>query len=226
MTSCAKCAAQACYSGQLTAAPSNCPMKTTDVTDTRDIYADPSIREMARVSALIEATGYLRWTRVEETIEFARRMGYTRLGLAFCVGLRREAAMLTQIFEANGLEVVSVACKAGSIPKEEIGITDQEKVRPGSHEAMCNPVGQARVMNSRETHLNVIFGLCVGHDTLFIKFSQAPVTCLVAKDRALAHNPIGAIYGSQGYFRKALYEAHNTNPPDAEKNRCDGLERC
>lgn len=163
---------------------------------------------MARESALVESEGYLRWTRVEETMEFARRMGYGKLGIAFCVGLREEANVLLHVLEANGFEVASVACKNGSIPKEELDIADSQKVRPGTYEAVCNPMGQAAVLNHDRTEFNIIFGLCVGLDTLFIKRSDAPVTCLVAKDRVTAHNPIGAIYGSRGYFKKALYENH------------------
>ncbi len=135
-------------------------------------------------------------------------MGYKRLGIAFCVGLRDEANILLRVLEANGFEVGSVACKNGSIPKEEVGIADCQKVRPGSYEALCNPIGQAAVLNKDNTDFNIVFGLCVGHDTLFIKHSDAPVTCLVAKDRVTAHNPVGALYGSKGYFKKALYENH------------------
>lgn len=179
-----------------------------DVVNTRDVYEEPATRAMAWTSAVVEAEGYCEWTRVEETMEFARRLGVKKLGLAFCVGLREEAKSLTRILGANGFEVASAACKTGSILKAHIGVTDAQQVRPGSYEAMCNPIGQARLMNEAETGLNIVFGLCVGHDSLFIKHSEAPVTCLVAKDRALAHNPIGAIYGSNGYFKKALYERH------------------
>ena len=183
-------------------------LRCTAVVDTRAAYADPDTRAVARVSAQVEAIGYTRWNRVEETIELAHRLGYTRLGLAFCVGLREEAKILNRIFVANGFESVSVACKTGSIPKEELGVTDAEKVRPGSYEAMSNPIGQARVMNEANTQLNILFGLCVGHDSLFIKHSEALVTCLVAKDRALAHNPIGGIYCAWGYYRDRLYIQH------------------
>lgn len=190
-------------------------MRSTTAVDTRDAYADETTREIARVSAIVEATGYTRWNRVEETIEFAHRLGYRKLGLAFCVGLREEARILSRILEANGFEVVSVACKTGSIPKEELGLADSEKVRPGNYEAMCNPIGQARVMNEAGTDLNIVFGLCVGHDSLFIKESKAMVTCLVAKDRALAHNPIGGIYCAWGYYRDRMYNAHRREAPAA-----------
>ena len=184
-------------------------MRDDSLTDTRSaLAADPALLQMARESALVEAEGYMRWTRVEETMEFARRLGVRKLGLAFCVGLKDEARLLSRIFAANGFEVESIACKAGSIPKEELGIADHQKVRPGSFEAMCNPIGQARVLNAAGTGLNVVFGLCVGHDSLLIKHSVAPVTCLVAKDRVLAHNPVGALNCSNGYYHRALYESH------------------
>lgn len=183
-------------------------MRTSSQTDTRAFLADPAIREVARVSAIVEAAGYTRWNRVEETMEFAHRMGYRKLGLAFCVGLREEAKILNRILEANDFEVISVACKTGSIPKEEAGLQDAEKVRPGTYEALCNPIAQARLMNEAGTDLNVLFGLCVGHDSLFIKHSEALVTCLVAKDRALAHNPIGGIYCAWGYYNERMYRAH------------------
>jgi len=32
----------------------------------------------------------------------------------------------------------------------------------------------------------------------------------VAKDRVLAHNTIGAIYGAKGYFYQALYREHES----------------
>ncbi len=172
----------------------------------REIYKDSEIRKISQESARVEATGYCEWTRVQETMEFAQRMGVTKLGIAYCIGLKREATTLAKIYTENGFDVTSVCCKSGSIPKEEIGLRDDEKIRPGTYESMCNPVGQAMIMNEEGTGFNVIVGLCVGHDSLFIKHSDALVTCLVAKDRVLAHNPVGAIYTSQSYYNKKLYK--------------------
>ena len=211
MSACAECKVFVCRTGHLEAAPENCPMRDEALVDTRSSLQDPLLRQMARESALIEAEGYCRWTRVEETMEFARRLGVRKLGIAFCVGLRDEARLLSRVLAANGFEVESVACKTGSIPKEELGIADHQKVRPGGFEAICNPIAQARVLNAAGTGLNVVFGLCVGHDSLFIKHSEAPVTCLVAKDRVLAHNPIGALNCSNGYYHRALYESHRVS---------------
>ncbi len=210
MLNCAKCGVYACYTGDLDKMPKFCPMRNSDVySKTMEMYIrDEKIRNLALNAARVEATGYLKWTRVEETIEFARRCGFRKLGLAFCVGVRKEARTLVDILEANGFEVCSVICKTGSIPKEDIGLKDEEKIIPGRYEVICNPIAQAMLLNEEKTDLNIIFGLCVGHDTLFIMHSKAPVTCLAVKDRVLAHNPMGAIYTSHHYYRRKLYEDH------------------
>ena len=157
---------------------------------------------LAAASARVEAEGYCRWPRLQEVMAFARRLGAHHQGIAHCAGLVREARLLQEILEANGFQVSGVICKAGSIPKEEIGLTDAEKVRPGGFEALCNPVGQAMLLNAAGTELNVVVGLCVGHDSIFFGHSDAPVTVLVAKDRVTGHNPVAAVYTSQSYYRR------------------------
>jgi uncharacterized metal-binding protein len=159
-------------------------------------YEDPQVLEMARVAAQVEATGYERWDRATETIEFARRMAYRRLGLAFCLRLSEEAAVYHRRLEREGFAVVSAMCKAGAVPKESIlGLREDEKVRPGSPEAMCNPVAQARLLADAEVDLNIVIGLCVGHDALFIQHSRGPVTVLVAKDRVFDNKPVLGLSG-------------------------------
>jgi uncharacterized metal-binding protein len=208
---CAVCGVNPCSTGGRNQSLVNCPMNTAEevLEKARGLYQDDSkLREMAHAAALVEAKGYMRWTRVEDTMEFARAMGYRKLGIACCVGLRREAAILENILRKNGFEVSSAVCKTGGVPKEELGITDDEKVRPGGFEAMCNPVAQAMLLDSAGSQLNILVGLCVGHDALFMKASKAPVTTLVAKDRVLGHNPIAAIYNHQSYYKERLYENH------------------
>ncbi len=160
------------------------------------------LRKLAVESARTEAAGYCRSTRVEEIMDFARRIGANRLGIAHCLGLMQEAKAARDIFVAGGFEVFAVCCKAGSIAKEKIGLTDPEKVRPGQYEALCSPVGQAALLAKAGTQLNVVIGLCVGHDSLFFMHSQAPATVLVAKDRVLGHNPVAALYTRHSYYRR------------------------
>lgn len=141
-------------------------------------------------------------TRMLEICEFAEKMGYTRLGLAFCIGLSKEAATVEQILKERGFEVVSVLCKAGRTPKETIGISDNDKIYRGTDEAMCNPIFQAKLLNHSNTEFNIVLGLCVGHDALFFKHAQAPTTVLAVKDRVTGHNPLAAIYLADSYYRK------------------------
>ena len=142
--------------------------------------------------------------RVQEVCEFAQKMGYRKLGIAFCSGLRNEALSLTQILEAQGFEVVSVICKAGRTPKEHIGIKDEEKIHSGEFEPMCSPIAQAMILNEEKTDFNILLGLCVGHDSLFLKYSKAYCTVLVAKDRVLSHNPCAALYTTGSYYARML----------------------
>lgn len=115
----------------------------------------------------------------------------------------REAGVLTDILESNGFEAVSVQCKAGCVPKEEIGIQADEKILgPENWETMCNPIAQAMIVNRTGVDLAIMLGLCIGHDTLFIKYCETPLTVLAVKDRLLAHNPLAALYLSDSYYRR------------------------
>ena len=206
MYSCAQCAIHACYQQDHSKMPANCPMRQADqMQKAFAVYSQPAYQDFYIQSCIVEAEGYGEWPRLRETIEFAKKLGYTRLGMAFCYGLRKEAKIVDSLLRRHGFEVVSVICKTGGIDKSEAGIPGQYRVRPErSFEAMCNPVAQAMLLNSQHTQLNISLGLCVGHDALFAKFSDALVTTLVVKDRALANNPVGAIYCAESYLAPKL----------------------
>jgi uncharacterized metal-binding protein len=141
--------------------------------------------------------------RVQEIIEFSRKMGYKRLGVAFCGGLHKEAAVFCRILEDHGVEVVSVMCKVGGIDKSAIGLVGaHERLQAGKMESMCNPIAQAEVLNAAETDFNILLGLCVGHDSMFIKYSKAMVTVFAVKDRVMGHNPLAAIYTYDSYCER------------------------
>ena len=170
----------------------------------RKLYEEEENRRVSVISAQIEDEFYLRYTRVEEVVEFARRMGFQKLGIATCVGLIDESRVLAKILRKNGFEVTAAACKIGSLRKTDIGVDPEHITKTGQF--MCNPILQAEVLNREQTDLNIVMGLCVGHDSLFYKYSEALVTTLVAKDRVLAHNPAGALYQAGGYYRRLLEE--------------------
>lgn len=205
MYQCANCEVLACVGGPMDKRPKNCPMRHHEM---REEFLSEYEREENRnfyiQSSSIEAKGYGQWPRLKETIEFCKNMHYQKIGIAFCKGLRKEARVVTDLLRKNGFTVVSVICKTGGISKEEAGIPEENKIHPGEFEAMCNPIGQAKLLNEQNTDFNIAIGLCVGHDSLFYRNSEAMVTTLVAKDRVLAHNPCGAIYCAEGYFKSKL----------------------
>ncbi|WHH58825.1 DUF1847 domain-containing protein [Petroclostridium sp. X23] len=206
MYTCATCSGHYCQKGELEKLPLNCPCNNEEELEKiKELYLQDENYKLAYYSALVEAQGYGKQTRLEEIMDFANRCDFKKLGVAFCVGLSSEAKILCSILKHNGFEVNSVVCKNGSIPKEFLNIKESEKVKPNTYEPICNPIGQAAFLNRSKTDLNIILGLCVGHDSLFIKYSSAPVTVFAVKDRVLAHNPIGALYLSEGYYKDKLY---------------------
>lgn len=195
-------------------APQNCPTARHQDLVAQSVAESQSGEtcEFARQASIQEASGYGHKERgyaavrpmkprILEIIEFAKRMNYGRVGLVFCIGLRREARVVHEIFENHGLDVMSVACKVGRVGKEVLGLGEDDKVSPGSFESMCNPILQALLVNRHASQFNVLLGLCVGHDSLFFKYSDAPCTVLAVKDRLLGHNPLAAVYQVEGYYR-------------------------
>lgn len=200
---CAYCRVFACYRGDMSRLPAFCPMKhLSSVLDRarEEFLSNEESRKLGATASIIEASGYMRWPRLREIIEYARRLNIKRIGIAFCIGLRVEANYASQAFENAGFKVYSVCCKIGSISKGDVGVPREYWFSERDFEAICNPIGQAMVLNALNTDLNVLIGLCVGHDSLFYRYSRAPVVTLVAKDRVTGHNPVAVLY-SRYYHR-------------------------
>ncbi len=194
-------------------APKNCPTschKDFVKQSIEEVQSD-NVCKFARAASIQESEGYTNKEkgygsvrpikpRILEIIEFAKRMSYQRVALIFCIGLRKEAYIVHKIFEKQGLDVISIACKVGCVPKEVMGLSEDQKISPGSFEVMCNPSLQAKLANHYNSEFNILLGLCVGHDSLFFKYAEAPSTVLAVKDRLLGHNPLAAIYLSDSYY--------------------------
>jgi uncharacterized metal-binding protein len=189
---CAECETKDCYHGK-------------DCTGLREqilpMYADEKTRLVHTTAAEIERNFYMKVPRVAEVVEYIKALGIRRIGIAFCIGLSEEAQIATKIFSQH-CEVHSVCCKVCAIPKSALG--EQGLSGNPDKESICNPLGQAELLNRAATELNLTVGLCVGHDVLFIRHSAADVSPLIVKDRVLSHNPAGALYSR--YHRKRLIE--------------------
>lgn len=204
--SCASCGVTACK-GIAAGYPAFCPTAQAQEALLPEMLreaADPGVSKLTIASAQVEAQGYGRWCRVEDTIALAKKMGIKRLGIATCVGLLKDAKLLVRVLEAHGFAVYTVSCKVGAVPKTQLGI-------PAACTCCgvnsCNPILQAKVLNAQQTQLNIVFGLCVGHDTLFYRYSHALCTTLVAKDRVTGHNPIVPLYLLDSYYKKLLEQS-------------------
>ncbi|MCK4236431.1 MAG: DUF1847 domain-containing protein [Candidatus Krumholzibacteria bacterium] len=188
---CASCEMHGCYDGK------DC-FGTAELH--RGLYEDERLARIHRAATAIEGRHYCKEPRLNEIILFAGEMGFRKLGLVFCIGLVSEAKVLDEILSQH-FEVCSVCCKVDGIAKNTFGL---ERIRSEREdEVMCNPAGAAELLNRAGADLNIICGLCVGHDAIFCMKSKAPVTTLIAKDRVLAHNPAGAIYCQ--YVRKSFF---------------------
>lgn len=203
-STCVDCGTQNCKFKTRTY-PEFCPTTNLDEADLEwalERYDEGNNHAIMVASAEVEYEGYGKLTRVEEIMEFARKIGAKKIGIANCIGLINEARIFAKILRANGFEAYSIICKVAGVDKSSVGIPEEcESI--GS--AMCNPILQARLMNQEETDLNVVIGLCVGHDSLFYKYSDAYVTTLVTKDRVTGHNPVATLYTANSYYKKKLF---------------------
>ena len=167
-----------------------------------DLYIDDNENnKIAIAAAEVEYENYCKMTRIEEIAEFAKKIGAAKLGIATCIGLLKESAVAAKILRNRGFDVYGVCCKVGAVPKIAIGL---EITYETLGKNMCNPILQAKLLNEKKTDLNIVVGLCVGHDSLFYKYSDAPCTTLVTKDRVLGHNPVAALYQTDSYYKKLL----------------------
>jgi uncharacterized metal-binding protein len=225
---CAKCPTRVCENRggkvsdgpiSLEKTPAFCPMKLMPEVYNEALaeYSKPEVKDFARLASIQEAECYerlpdglrTRLPRIEELVQFSRKCSYHRLGIAHCGGLYEEAGLLTEILENNGFEVVSVQCKTGAVQKEKIGVPSEMKIAlPDDWETMCNPIAQAMIINKAGVDLAIMLGLCIGHDTLFIKYCNVPLTIIAVKDRVFGHNPLAALYLSDSYYRRLKNYLH------------------
>lgn len=167
-------------------------------------YRDPEVFRIMKVASDASRPAFSEGRcRIEETMYYARQMGARRIGIASCSGVIAEARMLAKVLRANGFQVYGIACKVGAIRRSEFGI---EESCCDFGAVSCDPLYQAQLLNEARCDLNIVMGLCVGHDILFQRAVEAPCTTLVVKDRALCHNPVAALHavGSSSPYNRMM----------------------
>lgn len=220
MPQCAKCSGAYCQRMPFErinkdTLPEFCPMKTSEETIKTVIerYGKDDVKRIYVPATITEKEAY-EWVRgvcmavrprIKELIEFGKLIHASTIGVAFCAGMRDEAGKIVKLLEKSGFSVASVLCKCGGIDKTRLNVEKEYKIGDSSKfEAGCNPVLQAQLLNDAKTDINVIVGLCLGHDMLFTMNSKAPVTTLIVKDRLLGHNPVIALYSN---YHKEIVES-------------------
>ena len=190
---CVDCAVNNCEQ-RGAAHPAFCPTSNFDLSDNPELVqqlANEQNRRIIESAAFSAHVGHReKLSHLEETVVFARKFGARKIGIAACISLAKEARAATKVFRTQGFQVVGAICKIGCVTFGDLDVPPDER---GSQAVLCNPLYQAQVLNAEETDLNVVIGLCTGHDALFLKYSQAPCTVLTAKDFKFDHCSIRAL---------------------------------
>lgn len=205
-TGCCQCKAKACQnnSEHLPEACVTTSLKSALIHESTSAYAEnPSTVQIMHTAAEIEGQFYGKLTRVEETIEFIKRMGYQKVGIASCAGLSSETQVFSTLLTHHQIPHFGALCKVGAADKSLVGIPKENRVRPDKqYEAMCNPILQAAALKEQQTDFNILIGLCVGHDVLFSMHTETPMTTLIVKDRVTCHHPAAPLYHVNGYYNR------------------------
>lgn len=159
--SCSDCTRYSCKAKKEDAYPPFCLTKEIDkelLEETVNIYkTDEEVGKIAVTSASIEGEFYCRMTRVEETIEFIKRMGYKKIGVASCVGLMRETSLFCKLLKAEGLDYYAVGCKIGAVDKTEVGVPNEKK---STADALTSPCA-IRLCRQRFLPQTAVISMCL-----------------------------------------------------------------
>lgn len=151
-------------------------------------YSEDKNQQIIQASAqLVDGGRAGTLSRIQELLEFSKKMGYKKIGLAYCYGMHKEALMVSRIFEKNKLILSTVSCSVGGLPQSDLNHKSQ------LCGVSCNPIGQAEAFNKEQVDFVMIMGICLGHDILLQKHLNVDFSTLVVKDRVYSHNPLKGI---------------------------------
>ncbi len=126
-------------------------------------------------------------SRIEELLDFAVSLNYTKIGLAYCYGMESLAVDIRNLFLERGLSCIGVSCTCGAMSQKEVNL------KSPLEGVSCNPLSQAKQMMADGVDLAVTVGLCMGHDILFQREFDRDQTTLVVKDRVFSNCPVKGV---------------------------------
>lgn len=191
--SCIDCAVNNCEQRDA-AHPKFCPTNSFALSENpllEQQISDEQNRRIIDAAAYSAHVGHReKLDHLQETILFAHKFGARKVGIAACISLAAEARFTAEVLRNEGFQVVGAICKVGCITFGELDVPCDER---GPEAVLCNPLYQAQLLNEQGTDLNIVIGLCAGHDALFFKHADAPCTVLTAKDFKYDHCSIYAL---------------------------------
>ncbi|MCG8550078.1 MAG: DUF1847 domain-containing protein [Desulfobacterales bacterium] len=200
------CGKQGCWYEKEQQIPEYCQANKffDEIENSKREYQKPGNKNIYEAACIIgeERDGFR--SRIEEALHFSKHLKLTKVGFAACTAFDSEMVILKKLFSQEGLQVVCASCQIGSVTAEEREIPELSDYV----NATCNPIAQAEILNREQTELNFIVGLCLGHDILFTRYSTAPVSTLIVKDRMTGNNPAAALYGY--HARRSLFKLPRT----------------
>jgi len=162
-------------------------------------YHKKRVVDIYKAACIVRAHNDGMTPRIQEALLYAKELKLQKIGFAACVSMVSELDLLVKLFTQEGFEVYATGCQIGGVDATERGVPEVQ----GYSASWCHSIAQAEILNKEKTELNFILGLCMGHDILFSRYSQAPVSTLIVKDRVTGNNPAAALYG--WHRRKQLF---------------------
>ena len=202
------CKKMGCWLGEDRGIPDYCQAQhyIEEIDKANQEYALPRNVDIYAAACIVGGKNDGYRARIEEAVDFAKTLNLSKVGFAACVAFGNEMAVITRLFQDSDIEVFCASCQIGRSSATDRGVPQLAKYPDNSS---CNPIAQAEILNAEKTQLNFIVGLCMGHDVLFTRYSKAPVSTLIVKDRLLGNNPAAAVYG--WHARRALFNLRRSD---------------
>jgi uncharacterized metal-binding protein len=201
------CVKQGCWRDERNKIPAYCEANIylDELEKSNKEYPKKDVVDIYKASCVVREHNDGMTPRIEESILYAKELKLRRIGFAACIAMVSELGLLVKLFTKRGFEVYTACCQIGGVDATERGVPEVE----GYSASWCHSIAQAEILNKEKTELNFIVGLCMGHDILFSRYSEAPVSMLIVKDRVTGNNPAAALYG--WHRRKQLFGAPLTD---------------
>jgi uncharacterized metal-binding protein len=179
---CTLCDSKVCRTGI------SCNKEKYDIENTLEEFHSPENQKIIQAAAGLVDNGRAgTLSRLEEIIEFVKRMQYKKVGLAYCYGMENEALKVLELFKKQNISLHTISCSISGVLQDDVNKNSC------IHKISCNPIGQAHQLNAENVDFVIIMGICLGHDILLQKNLKADFTTFVVKDRVNNHNPLQSI---------------------------------